>query len=265
MSMIWFKLHTDMPNNPAIRQVLIELGVEGFGGLVLLMCFIGHAGKGLPGQAIDSKHTPFPKNVLQHASGLDTKKFDALVEILFEAHSLDQEAWTERGEMFLVGMTNYGKKYAEKGQQLATEPPQKAKQLPAAPVDQNRVGGKVTTQRLMETWNTETKGHCEAVRKVTDIRVAACSNAVKKHGIAELEHAMAMIPTSPFLTGAKGWKATFNWLMKGDNCVNVNEGQYAGRAAPVGKEGLFAQNRKELDAFVEGAITRETPLLTGDK
>ena len=273
--MKWFKLDSATPNHPVSRRVIKEMGTEGFGAMILLWCYVAQYGRDLPGRCVDSDGDPIPKDILVDVSTLTEEGFDRLINILYACKSIDQDAWDVRQELFLKGMRSRGDAYAKRMERIKKpqrDYPEDVAPLKATSVaikvshpEPDKTGGKVTTQRLMETWNTETKGHCEAVRKVTDIRVAACSRAVKKHGIAELEHAMTMIPTSPFLTGAKGWKATFNWLMKGDNCVNVNEGQYVGHAVPVGKGELFAQNRKELDAFVDGVVARKTPPLLGDK
>ena len=273
--MRWFRLDSATPNHPVSRRVMKELGTEGFGAMILLWCYTAQYGRDLPGRCVDSDGDPIPKDILVDVSTLTDEGFDRLIEILYACKSIDQDAWDVRQELFLKGMRSRGDAYAKKMERIkkperdypAEVVPLKATRvaIKASPPNPDREGGKQTATRLADTWNKEMHAcDCKGVQKVTDKRVALCNRAVKTHGIAALEHAMTMIPTVHFLTGAKGWSATFDWLMKGDNCVKGNEGQYEGQATGVATESMFATNRKELDAFVKDGLSMD-PLLLGDE
>jgi len=276
--MKWFKVDSDAPSHPTNRRVLKELGTEGFGGLILLWCFIAQFGRDLPGRGVDGDGDPIPKDVLVDVSTLSEEKFEKLVEILYQCKAIDRDAWAERQELYLRGMRSRGDAYAKrlglKSTALNPERPSlepltqvtPAAPVKSPPVDPDKQGGKETAQRLADAWNHEAGTVLQKVRKVTNRRVSLCTRAVKAHGIAALEHAITMVPTVPFLTGSKGWTASFDWLMTGDNSVKVNEGQYEEREGGGSSRGLFIDNREALDAFVkEGMATFPSPAaLLGD-
>jgi hypothetical protein len=109
----WFQVDSDTPNDPRIRAVLRALGTEGFGGLVLLWCFIADHGT-KPGRSLDSSGQPFPVEDLKDASGLDKSKFDRLVAICVESGHFKKEAWTERQEIVIPAMRRRADTYTRR-------------------------------------------------------------------------------------------------------------------------------------------------------
>jgi len=109
----WFQLDADTPDDPKIRAVVRELGVEGFGGLVGLWCHIAKHGRA-PGQSIDSRGAPFPVDDLVAATGLPRDKFDELVAVCIRVGHFSRDQWEREGRIWIPAMERRADRYQKR-------------------------------------------------------------------------------------------------------------------------------------------------------
>ena len=81
---------------------------------------------------------------------------------------------------------------------------------------------------LKDTWNRNTTYPLPKVWQLNDVRIRACQRAIKEHGLDDLKKAIQAIEKSAFCRGGGDdwWKASFGWLLQGDNVLKVLEGNY---------------------------------------
>lgn len=111
--MKWFKVDTDMPDDPRILEVLGRLGNEGLGALVRLWCYVANHGK-KPGYAVDSQRRPLKKQALIQASGLPEEKFSDLMTVLAENGHLRKRSWRKSGLLIFPAMVTRADVYTQR-------------------------------------------------------------------------------------------------------------------------------------------------------
>lgn len=88
------------------------------------------------------------------------------------------------------------------------------------------------------------------VMRITPKRNTRIKELLKAYSEKELLEAFKKVQASNFLTGKKtDWKASFDWLISGDNIAKVLEGQYDNRTGNAGAATSF-----ETDEFFEAAL-----------
>lgn len=90
---------------------------------------------------------------------------------------------------------------------------------------------------LFDLWNKTAEGTpLPAVREFSSTRAKKCSARLKERSLDEWAAIFRQIADTPFLCGAKGWKATFDWIIANDgNAAKVLEGTYEDRTASISK------------------------------
>ena len=92
-------------------------------------------------------------------------------------------------------------------------------------------------QRMFKAWFV-LSGDLPKARELTPKREQRCKSLMKKHNgtvqefMINWQKAIVKAASTPFLLGEsdKGWTATFDWMIKGDNYIKVLEGNYDGKA-----------------------------------
>lgn len=111
--MKWFQVDSDMPDDPKIRAVVRQLGVEGLGGLVGLWCHVARHGR-RPGQGVDSRGLPFPVDDLQAATLLTDDKFAALLEVCVRTGHIRRDAWEQYRGIWIPAMERRADRYSQR-------------------------------------------------------------------------------------------------------------------------------------------------------
>lgn len=109
----------------------------------------------------------------------------------------------------------------------------------------------VRDHRLKEIWN-EHRGKLAKVRALSKQRQRLCelrwSDINKTDAETHWTEVVKKIASSPFCTGAneRGWRATFDWLLKSDTQWRVLEGKYDGKLgiAPKGILDILADEER---------------------
>lgn len=112
-AMKWFKLDTDMPDDPRIREVIQRLGNEGLGALVRIWCFVGNHGV-WPGISLDRNRQPMQKQALIEASGLSKLKFTDLMVILSENGHIKKNRYRKHGVVVFPAMCRRADPYTRR-------------------------------------------------------------------------------------------------------------------------------------------------------
>ncbi|MCE1226504.1 MAG: hypothetical protein LWW87_08475 [Geobacteraceae bacterium] len=94
-----------------------------------------------------------------------------------------------------------------------------------------------SSNALFNLWNDTAEGTpLSKVRELSSTRAKKCSARLKERSINEWAAIFRQIADTPFLCGAKGWKATFDWIIANDgNAAKVLEGTYEDRTASISK------------------------------
>ena len=109
------------------------------------------------------------------------------------------------------------------------------------------LGTTIPYQAIIDDYN-ETCPSLPRVSKITDARRRRIRSVYLKNSMTEIKKAFRMVEESDFLTGRSGkWKASFDWIMAGDNLTKILEGNYANRASPL----------SEVDDYLARAIGGE--------
>lgn len=84
------------------------------------------------------------------------------------------------------------------------------------------------TCALVDLWNEHGDG-LPKVKKVTEARRRSANKRFGDHTEGEWIEIIKACAQSKFLTGGgdRGWKATFDWLIKGNSAVRVLEGEFS--------------------------------------
>jgi hypothetical protein len=113
--------------------------------------------------------------------------------------------------------------------------------------------------RIISAFN-ETCIALPKVMRITPKRNTRIKELLKAYSEQELLEAFKKVQASNFLTGKKtDWKASFDWLISGDNIAKVLEGQYDNRTGNSGAVASF-----ETDEFFEAAINRSYKDMGGE-
>jgi hypothetical protein len=273
----WFRMDSDTPNHPTSRRVIRKLGNEGFGALVRLWCFAAQYGKSEPGRCVDSDGDPVQVEDLVDASGLTDEKFRELVVVLLETKCIDAEAWESRQEMAYPGMTTRADEYTKKvrrnsvvkGQPLFGDDTDKIqKTLPRVqesteehstedktwrPLPQHRLPsqGERDGRNVMTWWNEITHPPIPRCNGLNARRTAACRRVFDEFDEEKIKEAFAMINASKFCRGEndRGWKASFDWIIRPDSILRTLEGKYTDRS----KVGTTRSESGKYDNVERGA------------
>lgn len=100
------------------------------------------------------------------------------------------------------------------------------------------------SQSVVDAWNgMAVKAGLTQVKKLTEERRKRLRARLEEHGETTLIAAIERVPESAFLMGAgeRGWKATFDFMLRPENCAKLIEGAYhnkgEGRASAWRGEG----------------------------
>jgi hypothetical protein len=249
--MKWFRCDSDLPHHYSIQRVLTSLGVEGFGGLVLLWCFAANWGRDAtsPGRCVDSDGDPIPKDALVAASRLTPEQFDELIAILLDTKGVDRAAWENSTELNFLGMRSRSDEYRKK----VVRSKAKVKAKPKTSHEPDNSG--FFAQQLVEVWNATVTSPLKPVDQITPLRRRLMTQALKKHTMDTLVAGVKALEASTFCRGGgdRGWVADFNWLLEGTHCEKILDGRYDNGPQTLT---VADQNRRELEAFANrGQLT----------
>ncbi len=138
-----------------------------------------------------------------------------------------------------------GKVSAEPDLVQPSQPPDRPQE------NQHEKPEKLDYYELVNLWNSECGELLGKVIQVTEKRKAHIKARLKERPLPEWSPIFRRIAASRFLTGRneKGWKADFDWFMKGpDNVVRLLEGKFddhENRFAPKVKRGMEALKAME--------------------
>ena len=92
-------------------------------------------------------------------------------------------------------------------------------------------------QRVADMFNASCPS-LPCIRTLSDKRIDAVSEILKSHSMADIQRAFELAEASSFLCGQndRGWSATFDWLMAGDNLEKVMEGNYTDKKCGTASE-----------------------------
>lgn len=90
---------------------------------------------------------------------------------------------------------------------------------------------KQKAQEIVDYWNETNKQNAsllDACSTLTKSRIRKVCAAVKNYGVDQVREAISDVFKSKFLTGEgpNGWRASFDWLFRGENLLKVVEGNY---------------------------------------
>lgn len=100
--------------------------------------------------------------------------------------------------------------------------------------------------------------HCPSlpkIRDITDKRKQAIQYIVKKYSWEDIIQVFDNTEASDFLKGNndRGWKASFDFILRKDKFVNILEGMYDSKKTGKGKDGLVIAPRaskEDLDGYI---------------
>ncbi len=100
--------------------------------------------------------------------------------------------------------------------------------------------------------------HCPSlpkIRDITDKRKQAIQYIVKKYSWEDIIQVFDNTEASDFLKGNndRGWKASFDFILRKDKFVNILEGMYGSKKTGKGKDGLVIAPRaskEDLDGYI---------------
>lgn len=100
---------------------------------------------------------------------------------------------------------------------------------------------------LIKIWNDNCGEKLAKVIKSNASRNKLCGLRIKDHSEVEWAEIIKKVSKSRFLTGSndRGWKATFDWILRSDSDLRVLEGKYD--SPPDGVGGLDFSWMKELE------------------
>lgn len=145
-----------------------------------------------------------------------------------------------------------------------SEKPKKANEKEKENEKENEISSyEDTLMRVKTAWNgISSLPHIESIPKGSK-REKAVHARLDEYGIDKVLEAIELVKSSDFLTGATGWKASFDWLIAPSNFLKVIEGNYTNkfnpREVPKGASGL---GEAELAAIRR---TLEQPVLPFDE
>lgn len=104
-------------------------------------------------------------------------------------------------------------------------------------------------QRVADMFNASCPS-LPCIRTLSDKRIDAVSEILKSHSMADIQRAFELAEASSFLCGqnGRGWSATFDWLMAGDNLEKVLEGNYTDKKGSTASE---AQPKANGNIFLD--------------
>lgn len=104
-------------------------------------------------------------------------------------------------------------------------------------------------QRVADMFNASCPS-LPCIRTLSDKRIDAVSEILKSHSMADIQRAFELAEASSFLCGQneRGWSATFDWLMAGDNLEKVLEGNYTDKNGSTASE---AQPKATGNIFID--------------
>lgn len=111
--MKWFQVDADTPNDPKIRAIVRDVGLDALGGLFLIWCHIADHGK-KPGWSLDSLGHPIPEAELMEVSRLPLEKWANLVKKCVELGHFQPQAWQKRKVIALPAMCRRADTYTKR-------------------------------------------------------------------------------------------------------------------------------------------------------
>ena len=131
---------------------------------------------------------------------------------------------------------------SSKGEFKSVKTPKKANSNPTYP---STILYPSTNDTYMHEWNLfASKNSLSKISVLSDNRKKRLQMRLKNSDFKRLfETALVEIPKSQYLLGAKGWKITFDWLIKNDeNILKVIEGNYRDKS----DKKIVEKNKKSL-------------------
>lgn len=116
-------------------------------------------------------------------------------------------------------------------------------------LDRDRDKDRNECQRVADMFNASCPS-LPCIRTLSDKRIDAVSEILKSHSMADIQRAFELAEASSFLCGqnCRGWSATFDWLMAGDNLEKVLEGNYTDKKGSTASE---AQPKANGNIFLD--------------
>jgi|TARA_R110000824_G_scaffold88190_3_gene216958 hypothetical protein len=208
---------------------------------------------------------PIHREDLIVASTLKEEDFDVLIAILMECKTIDRTAWEERRELNFTGMASRASEYTRKvirrmkmAPGVITVParvePERllvSAPAPAAPSKKQapRTESPIASM-LRIAWNETVTSPIPKIQRLSPKRIRAAEIAVKTYGEDHLRAAFTAIESTPFCRGdnERGWTATFDWALRGDNHLRALEGGYTA-AVTTGQTTRSRANKAEMSEF----------------
>lgn len=249
--MKWFRLEALFPQHPASQGITSTLGNAGLGAWVRIMCYVAQHGKHEPGRAVDGDGDPISIDAIRQASGLSEEEFAVLVDILLHTKALSREAW-ERHEIHILGITARGDAYWKR--QLGIyAPPSPVAVTESSPPREAPPEDVCRSDEIKEHWNEITTAPIRRCTTLSEARRRRALAKVKTLGLDTVLKGFAAIEHSPFCrgSGARGWLASFDWALKGDNLIRAIEGHYDPATVAPKQSKASIQMSEATDQFLQ--------------
>lgn len=113
-------------------------------------------------------------------------------------------------------------------------------------------------EQAMAAWNEmAARAGLKQITSMNEVRRAAIKQRLGKQGMPLWWAALERIEASAFLTGATGWRASFDFVVKRANFLKITEGNYDDQPAGPGRARVPARGgsrtRTNFEQMLEGA------------
>lgn len=241
----WFRSWNGAPSDPKWGVVAEACGCKSVEVSGLVWALLDYASQNEDRGSIKG----FPVRVFAHTSGLNAE----LINFILAELSADDiavladgrfKSWEKRQPKREDRSTERVKEHRKRNETQRNAPEQSR-------TEQNNTNVFVG---LTDEWNAMAAGNgLASVSRLSDKRKTALGARVKDYGEDKIRSAIRSIPQYPFLLGDSkdGWKADFDFLLRPDSIMKIDEGKYAkadirqsGRQPPASSEDQLEELRR---------------------
>ena len=106
---------------------------------------------------------------------------------------------------------------------------------------------------LADAWNTETQPPLPRCEGLSKARESSARQRLSERTVDEWRAIYRRVNASPFLRGHndRGWRASFDWMLKPENVLKVLEGKFDGSPTPVNRGDKTVGNEAAIQRFID--------------
>ncbi|MBR5782847.1 MAG: phage replisome organizer N-terminal domain-containing protein [Clostridia bacterium] len=247
--MKWIKVDCNLFDNRKIKYLMrLERGEERVLLWVRLLCLAGKLGN--LGRLMMTKNLPFTSELLAEEFGLERTFVKDTIGVMLSLDMLSKE----QGCLCISGWVEH--QSVSKGQKLKEQNRIRKQRQRQNVTQMSRICHDIEENREEERRKEESRAQeneelqkCQSVidiynarclslsrvRHLSPTRQQAIMYLLEKYSMAEFEDLFDAAERSSYLTGKneRGWKATFDWLIKEANMHKVLEGNFDNASKPL--------------------------------